>query len=198
MAKTNSNKPSGPAPESSKKPKSKPPAASSPQPPFVAPKSKKVQRLESKIETLSKQIQAIEALKQQTANELSEETRKDDNRRSILVGEVILTEIELGNLSWEDWLKPILNVKLQDKGERELFRLTNEVLPPVESPQKDSPQVEVPQVEVPQVESSQESSTQKNLSAEKLTSESLIRKTIEAKRINSLADLMGSPLIEES
>src|SRR6185437_5472130 len=89
-------------------------------------------KLSERIETLEERLrqlrarQSRSALRQRTLQ--SRRDRKDDTRRKILVGALVLTQVERGELSRES-LRDSLNAFLSRPDERALFDL-----PPLPSP----------------------------------------------------------------
>lgn len=83
-------------------------------------------RIEEKIEGLEARLRALKARKARLeARRRSAETqreRKADTRRKILVGAVVLAEVEKGGLSY-DTLRGWLSVALTRTDDRELFSL---------------------------------------------------------------------------
>lgn len=86
-------------------------------------KSKR-ERAEEKIKQLEEKRAKVNAQIQREKVRLSQAERKRDTRRKILVGSIILTQVERGEISRENLMK-LLDERLEREQDRELFGLEN-------------------------------------------------------------------------
>lgn len=91
--------------------------------------NKKLQALQERRDQLNAQIQALKAREQS-------QKRKDDTRRKVIIGGVLLRAVESGEVE-QSWLDQLLSRHVTDKRAREFMKLPVDVSRPLETQKTD-------------------------------------------------------------
>ncbi len=75
--------------------------------------------MEGKLEELDAKIERLQTRKRKLQAEAKQRSRKEETRRKILLGSMLLEQMKHPN--WRDAIKPLMEAHLTREGDRKLF-----------------------------------------------------------------------------